>query len=190
MTHQFIAYEASPPSSHPPSNVQATSNVVTVTWVANWAGSVTLSSSASQAATGTPVTLTATASQVIKGSGLDIEIFDHTTGTLLGSCTSGSTCSASNEQTANTTHTYIAYVAGPSSSDPPPSIAATSTPVAVTCVGVPSSACSAAQPVVFDGWVAGEHVMLRALTSGSQTIVCYSAFTAATGEVGGNTTRW
>lgn len=64
-----------------------------------------------------------------------LEIFDATTGTLLCSPPTGSTCTVTEAGSVATTHDF-AYVAGfdPQGTFPPPKGAATSPPVAVTWV--------------------------------------------------------
>jgi hypothetical protein len=85
-----------------------------------------------------------------------------------------------------TTHAFIAYIAPSANSDPPPNVQVTSNTVSVTWVPAPSQACYGGQVVVFDGYIGGNYLGIRALTTGSQTLICYRVVSAATGDVGGN----
>jgi hypothetical protein len=100
--------------------------------------SVSLSASSAFLLTGQTTTLTATAAT---GAGAAtpvnwLEIFDATTGTLLCSAPTGSTCTATEAESVATTHDFVAYVAGfdPLGTFPPPKVTATSATVAVTWV--------------------------------------------------------
>jgi hypothetical protein len=75
---------------------------------ASW--SVTLSASNLSPSVGTPVTLTAATSANVAPWYYYINIFDQTTGTLLTSCSSGTSCSTTVSQSVPTTHTYMACV--------------------------------------------------------------------------------
>lgn len=183
-TDTFIAYIAPfSTKSDPPPNTQVTSNTVAVTWTAP---TLSLSASPSSPAAGQTTTLTATSSASVTGTGNYLEIYDHTTGALLNQCSGGATCNASATQVTATTHSYIAYIAAPGTTDPPPSVESTSNTVSVTWQPSPSDACGAAQVVVFDGYLSGDYLRIRALTSGSQTLICYRSYSAASGASGGN----
>lgn len=94
--------------------------------------SIVLSASPPVTTAGSTVQLTAATQQSVSGTGFVIEIFDDDTGTLLASCTTGLSCTASTRESAPRTDTFIAYVASPSSIRPPPNIQATSNTVQVT----------------------------------------------------------
>ena len=100
--------------------------------------SVTLSASSTYLVVGQTTTLTATAAVGKAGTtpANYLEIFDTTTGTLLCTAPTGSTCTATESQSVAITHEFVAYVAAFDYSDsfPPPNAAATSTPVTVTWV--------------------------------------------------------
>jgi hypothetical protein len=98
--------------------------------------SVTLSANPTFLLVGEATTLTATAAVGKAGTTPVnyLEIFDATTGTLLCTAPTGSTCTATESQSVATTHEFVAYVAAFDfpPSFPPPNVAATSTPVMVT----------------------------------------------------------
>jgi hypothetical protein len=98
--------------------------------------SVSLSARPTALLVGEATTLTATAAVGMAGTTPVnyLEIFDTTTGTLLCTAPTGSTCTATESQSVATTHEFVAYVAAfdPTGIFPPPNVAATSTPVMVT----------------------------------------------------------
>jgi hypothetical protein len=99
---------------------------------ANASGAWTLSLSASPttlapfSGLGLGSDLTATANQSVNGTGFVIEIFNVTTGALVKSCTNGSQCPLGTGQNVAGTDAYVAYVAHPSATNPPPDIQAES----------------------------------------------------------------
>ncbi|MHB8664205.1 MAG: fibronectin type III domain-containing protein [Acidimicrobiales bacterium] len=96
------------------------------------AWTVTLTSSTPIAAPGAPVTLTAAANQNLSGTGYVIEIADLTSGALVASCSSGSTCSTSVTQPSAAAHLFEAYVSSPGGPTPPQNPQAASNPTVVT----------------------------------------------------------
>jgi hypothetical protein len=100
--------------------------------------SVSLSANANYLVVGQTVTLTATAATGMAGTTPAnwLEIFDATTGTLLCTSPTGSTCTATESQSVAITHDFVAYVAALDYQDvfPPLNVAAASTPVAVTWI--------------------------------------------------------
>ena len=80
---------------------------------------------------GDATTLTAIADRSVSGTGYAIEIYDQDTGALVKACTSGLNCSATVRRDQAGTVTYLAYVAAPSSTAPPPDIQATSNRMSV-----------------------------------------------------------
>lgn len=127
-THSFQANIDCAVSCQGPA-IRATSNQVYVTWL-----SVSLSASTNGQVSGSSVTLTATANADITSTPYDIWISDQTTLQNVGVCTYGSSCSLPITESVAGTHTFIAYVAKPGGTYPPPGIAATSGTVSVSWV--------------------------------------------------------
>ena len=99
-----------------------------------------LAASANYVLVGGTATLTATYSTDVGPTPYYIEIFDHTTGTLLAACGSGTVCTASVQiiQSCHTvSRTYIAYISEYSTTDPPPVSVATSNLWTVQFIGPP-----------------------------------------------------
>ena len=107
-----------------------------MTWV-----SVSLKASTNGQAAGNWVTLTATANADITNTPYDLWVSDQTTQQNVGACTYGSSCAVPVTESAAGTHTFIAYVAKPGGTYPPPGIAATSSTLPIYWVswGVDSS---------------------------------------------------
>lgn len=89
----------------------------------------------SSVASGQTVVLTATADASVTGSGAALEIFDLTTGKLLGSCLEGGQCSVAFAAHAGT-HTFGAFVSGPTSTVPAGTSVTVSNHVDVSWIGV------------------------------------------------------
>jgi hypothetical protein len=102
---------------------------VTLSWP-TW--NVSLAASSTNPNTGTSTTLTATANSSVSGFGYALEIFDQGTGTLLGSCNTGTTCTATVNHATSGSHSYIAYIAAAGSTLPPTDVQATSNGVTAT----------------------------------------------------------
>ena len=132
----YIAYVGGSTTTRPPSSVQATSNYVEVTWL-----SVSLSVDATVAAPGVYVGLTATASQDVRYTVYDIDIFDVTSGSMVARCGVGITCSTTVTQPSPTTHWYQARIDCGGGCQPP-AIRATSNQVSVTWLSVALRACA------------------------------------------------
>ena len=89
-THRYIAYVSGDSTAFPPTQLQETSVTSFVTWSnLGWRVSLT-----APAATFGSETVTATANANVGPTPYYIEIFDEDTGTLIQSCASGSSCSA------------------------------------------------------------------------------------------------
>ncbi len=71
-------------------------------------------------------TLTATTGADVAGSGYDIEIFDADTMTQVADCPTGTTCSGTDSTLSD--RDFVAYVAAPSATAPPPDIQAEAVP--------------------------------------------------------------
>jgi len=71
-----------------------------------------LSTSSPSPSPGDNIVLVATASKPVTGTGNQIEIFDRTTGTLVGACAQGSQCMVAYAAKAGT-HTFQAYITAP-----------------------------------------------------------------------------
>jgi hypothetical protein len=94
--------------------------------------------------------LTATANQPVQGSGFDIGIYNVTTGLLAKACNTGAQCSITIGQSTSGTDPYIAYVAEPGPTNPPPDIQAESATSYVTWTTGPFQ-ISLSAPDSFDG---------------------------------------
>lgn len=81
---------------------------------------------------GATATLTMTSSVDVGPTPYYLEIFDQTTGVRVQSCATGTSCSVPVTYNYATTHTYIAYRAGYSTTNPPPNIARTTNTQTVT----------------------------------------------------------
>lgn len=129
-THTYEAFVAYyPPTTGLPSGIQANSSVVYVLW---HGVNVTLGASQSTLPLSGLTTLTANTSSDVGPSPFYIEIFDTTTSTRLTVCGFGTSCSVTTSQAVATTHKFVAYVSGYSTTLPPASTIATSNPVYVT----------------------------------------------------------
>lgn len=133
--HYYIAYVSSLGSSNPPPNVQASSGLVKVTWL-----SIYLSTSAAYVAAGRSVTLTASVNTDVGPTPWWIEIFNQSNGQFLTECASGSSCSVSVSYGGPSSQSYIGYVSGYGTSNPPPSVQVSWGGVAVTWLTLSLSA--------------------------------------------------
>ena len=129
MTHSYQAYVSLYPTTNPPAGLQASSGIVVITW-----RSVTISLSAAPTTlnVGGTTTLTSTTSADIGPSPFWAQIYDITTGTRIGVCGFGTTCTATTSQAAATTHSFVAYVSDLTAAFPPTGIQATSNTSFVT----------------------------------------------------------
>jgi hypothetical protein len=113
------------PSGSGGQNSVAESGGVYPIWQAVYIDSLTTSSTTM--AVGGSATLTATLSADIQPTYLWLDIFDATTGTYIGDCAGGTTCTATVTQSAASTHRYVAYLTvGFTESYPPPNVEYTS----------------------------------------------------------------
>ena len=129
--HTFTAYVTPPVANQPIENVVA-SNPVAVSWF-----SVALAPPpASIVAPGKPVTITATATADVGGSGYQLGLYDQRSGALLTYCSRGTTCSTTLTKDKAGAQSIVAYVSGGSQTSPPPAIQAQSTPITATWLGV------------------------------------------------------
>ena len=95
---------------------------------------LTLASNTKAIQAGERVLLTATAGAGVTGTGKAIQIFDTTTGTLVGSCSQGGQCAVAYSAKAGV-HNFVAYLAAPSIKAPT-SGALTSNTVSVGWIGL------------------------------------------------------
>lgn len=123
-THLYRAYVAAASSTPPPPQIAASTPATTVTWTNQWV--VQLQPSTTSPNTGTSAALTATANFDVNSSGFVISVFDETSGSLLASCSAGSTCTASVAYSTPTTRSFGAYVSDPSATSPPLNMQASS----------------------------------------------------------------
>jgi hypothetical protein len=113
--HLYQAFVAVPGTTLPLQNILARSGAFEEAW-----GQIDLQVSNGAVATGTSVTLTATASINVGPTPDFIEIFDATTGTEVGSALgAGTVLSVSVSQNAPGTHQYIAFVSDDNSTFTP-----------------------------------------------------------------------
>lgn len=115
-THSFIAYIGSYSGTNPPGTIAATSGIVSCTWL-----SISMGASPQYLAPGGRSTVTAYVNTDVGPTPYYIEVFDASTGANLAICASGSACSGSEAQSGATVHTFVAYVSGYGTSNPPPS---------------------------------------------------------------------
>jgi hypothetical protein len=127
----YVAYVADAGKTFPPPSPQATSSIITVSWL-----SVGLTASPVGLQPGGTTTLTATASLDVGSTPFFIEVFDATTATLIAQCGFGTSCATGVTQSGSTVQDYIAYVADQSSTFPPPDVRAASGGVFVSWVTV------------------------------------------------------
>ena len=115
---ETLTFEAGIGQAWSSSGMVAHSGQHAVTW--NAPPTVGLTASPSPLFTGQATTLTATASQTVTGTGESLNLIDVTTGTVVTSCGSGSTCTGHVTETQATTQTFQAdfgpYQAAPTAS--------------------------------------------------------------------------
>jgi hypothetical protein len=109
-TQTFVAYVASTGPSAPPPNIQGTSNTSYVTWT-NSGMQVTLRGpEVDNIPADGPATFTAVTNINVGPTPWVIEIYDETAGTLLGYCSTGTSCSMHTEPSVNGDY-LIAFIA-------------------------------------------------------------------------------
>ncbi len=128
-THSFVAFITQPTTGMPSTSSAASSNMVKVSWIGV---NIALASPA-VVGPGKPVTLTASATIEVGAAGYVLGFYDLTAGKGLTFCSRGTTCSTALTEPVSGGHVLGAYV-GPASS--PSEIAAESTPVTATWLGV------------------------------------------------------
>jgi len=106
----YIAYVGAYASTPPIPNQQAVSNTAWILW--DNPSYMDLHSNRGTFPPGASATLSATVDIDIGPSPWYISIVDTSTGTLVGVCGSGKTCTATASQTLPGTHTYAAYLGG------------------------------------------------------------------------------
>jgi RHS repeat-associated protein len=150
VTHTFRAHVARRDTGFPPAGIKATSNDLVVT-PAPW--SVTLTASHAWIDPGDSVTYTATANQSVTGTGLWVQVFDLTTGTLLCAESTGTTCSVA-YTVSGPAHQIAGFVSGLAASPPPPNERARSNVIqaptsydTVANLGTPANTPTAGDPV-------------------------------------------
>lgn len=97
-------------TSQDPQGLFGTSYYAYITEIQAASWSISLTASDTSPAVGQSVTLSASTSTDVSSWSYFINIFDQTSGTLVGVCSSGTLCSASVSQSSATTHTYMACV--------------------------------------------------------------------------------
>jgi hypothetical protein len=133
----FFAYIGGNGTSAPPSPVLVSSNnYVEVTWM-----TVGLTVSPPLLSPTAPVTLNAFASMSMAGTNYYIALYDQSTG-YITECGNASSCTTSVTQPTPTTHTFIAYIDGGNTTNPPGNIRAQSSPGAASWVTVALRACN------------------------------------------------
>ena len=127
--------------------------------------------------TGMPVTLTAVTNQDVADTPYAIQIFDKQSGMLLSSCATGTSCVAVVSSPTPGTLGYVAHVATPSVTAPPPfSQTSAETTVRWGKLGPGPYSASCAPPTynVFDGESLGNHALLQVRRiSSDETWVCF-----------------
>ncbi|WP_159011816.1 DUF7467 domain-containing protein [Streptomyces sp. NRRL F-5123] len=127
--HGVDAFIADNSASFPPGHIQSEWDNSALVWKSTY---LDLEASATTAAPGATVTLTSTAGTDISSSPFSNEIFDTTTGALLASCKTGTTCSATVTEAQATTHAFTAYFGDNGTTAPPAALQATSQTTYVT----------------------------------------------------------
>ncbi len=127
----YVAYVAGLGATNAPPSVQATSNGVRVTWI-----SVTLGATVRFLAPGASTTLVANASLDVGPTPYLIQVYDQSARTLVFQCATGTSCTGTTSQSVATTHSFVAYVNGYTTTYPPPAPRAASAPVSVTWLSV------------------------------------------------------
>lgn len=114
---------------------------------------IQLSADKTTLAAGDKTLLTATVSTSVTGTPWVVDIFDQTSGTLAGACAQGTTCEVAFAAAAGD-HTFLAYIALPSSAIPADGVLLTSNALVVRWLSISIQATSASvvgpgKPVTF-----------------------------------------
>jgi hypothetical protein len=105
--HDFAAYITTPTAAVPDSSIATASNTVTVGWLDSG-----IRASDTVVGQGQPVTLTATSTIDVHGSGRWLEIYDLTAGHRVTYCSRGTSCTTTLKQSSGGTHELVGYVNG------------------------------------------------------------------------------
>ena len=106
--HEFGAFVVtSPTTSVPNPSTALPSNHVRVGWLDS-----TVSADTTVVAPGQPVTVTATSTFDVRGTGRWLEIYDLTAGGRLTYCTRGTSCSTTMKEPAGGMHEIVGYITG------------------------------------------------------------------------------
>jgi hypothetical protein len=142
---------------------------------------LSLSTDADAVRAGKPAVLTATASATVSGTDRAIEIFDVTTGSLVGACAQGSQCSVAYTATSGI-HDFAAFVSLPQATVPASSTAVPSNHVKVgwldSAIAVSKKIVGPGQPVTitatstFDVRQSGRWLEIYDLTAGARVTYC------------------
>jgi Rv2525c-like, glycoside hydrolase-like domain len=180
----YVAYVSGYGTSNPPPTVQVTSNRPSVVWFG-----ISLKASAYALSPGGSTTLTASANADVLPSPYYIEIFD-TSGSRVVACASGTACSGSVTQAGSAVRNYVAYVAGLGTTNPPPSIQATSSWVQVTWLSVsivanprflaPGAATALTATASQDIGPTAYSIRITDVTANSVLVTCATGTTCAT----------
>ena len=105
--HRFAAYITPPSATAPDLSVAVASNEVSVGWLDSG-----IRTSDTVVGQGQPVTITATSTIDVRGSGRWLEIYDLTSGSRVTYCSQGTSCTTTLKQTTGGTHELVGYVNG------------------------------------------------------------------------------
>jgi hypothetical protein len=142
---------------------------------------LTLAASTNTARSGKPAVLKANASSTVTGTSAALEIFDLTSGSLVGACAKGSECSVAYSANSGV-HQFAAFITPPSSTIPGDSVALRSNQVNVgwldTSITASRSIVGPGQPIVltatstFDVRQTGRWLEIYDLTTSSRVTYC------------------
>jgi hypothetical protein len=138
VTHSYRAYIADPSTTPPPTNIQATSNTVSVEW---WA--LSLSATPAGQAVGGAVQLNAGTCRDVLPTPYFIQIYKGLTNMEMASCGGGTSCTVSDTEVLPICITFQAAIAPSSQTYPAPGAVATAS--AQACWGL-AGASNAGQP--------------------------------------------
>jgi Rv2525c-like, glycoside hydrolase-like domain len=127
--HRFAAYITPPSPAAPDASIAVASNEVSVGWLGTG-----IRASESVVGQGQRVTITATSTFDVRGTGRWLEIYDRTAGSRVTYCSQGTSCTTTLKETTGGTHELVGYVNGRPE--------AVSDPIDVTWIDVSLSATS------------------------------------------------
>lgn len=105
--HNFVAYITAPTSRVPSGGTSISSNQLKVGWLDS-----TVSADHLVAGPGQPITITATSTVDVSGTGRWLEIYDLTAGSRLTYCAQGTSCSTTVKESTGGVHEIVGYVNG------------------------------------------------------------------------------